>query len=147
MKREDSLKGRKGLASPPFRNSGFDIGVQRTTLGENPCQESAGRICLLAPLAFSLPLSGALQSVAKWTGRYSQWGWPQGSKGSKRDLRMQRLGPGASPETMEMSLDFFPPTKHLCCGMQGSQCLCMVCCLRLNEEGGLHLLGNLQLTS
>lgn len=56
-------------------------------------------------------LSGALQSVAKWTGRYSQWGWPQGSKGSKRDLRMQRLGPGASPETMEMSLVSFFPHK------------------------------------
>lgn len=48
----------------PSGTPGFDIGVQRTTLGENPCQESAGRICLLAPLAFSLPLSPGGSSVS-----------------------------------------------------------------------------------
>lgn len=54
-------------------------------------------------------LSRALQLVAKWTGRYSQWGWPQGSKESKRDLRMQRLGPGASPDHGDVPGFFFPP--------------------------------------
>lgn len=85
MRREDSLKGRKGLASPPFRNSGFDIGVQRTTLGENPCQESAGRICLLAPLAFSLPLSHGL---------FSRWQSGQEGTHSGAGLQDQREAKG-----------------------------------------------------
>lgn len=55
---------------------------------------SAFRLCrfLLATL------SRALQSEAKWTGGCSQWDWLQGSKRSKRDLRMQRLGSRASSE-------------------------------------------------
>lgn len=69
-------------------------------------------------------------------------------KGKQKGFEDAKVGPrGQSRDHGDVPGFLFSPTKHLCCGMQGSQCLCMVCCLRLNEEGGLHLLGNLQLTS
>lgn len=54
-------------------------------------------------------LFAALSRALQWTGWYSQWGWPPGSKGSKRDLRMQRMGPGASPDHGDGS---GPPHLH-----------------------------------
>lgn len=99
MRREDSLKEQEGtgVASLPELR-GLILGCKEPrwerTLARS---QQAGSAFWLPWLSLCHSLPGALQSVAKWTGRYSPWGWPQGSKGSPGDLRMRRLGPQASP--------------------------------------------------